>query len=60
MGAFYRHLRPRLVAPIALTATAHRLAILFYQMWITAGQCSNPEIDYYEQKYQELMFKNLT
>ncbi|MEH2081221.1 MAG: hypothetical protein V7K89_14825 [Nostoc sp.] len=38
---------------------AHKLARLFYQMWITAGQYSDPGMDYYEQKYQELMLKNL-
>lgn len=59
LGAFYRRLRSRLGAPKAITATAHKLARLFYQMWITAGQYSDPGMDYYEQKYQELMLKNL-
>ncbi|WP_242044750.1 IS110 family transposase [Anabaena azotica] len=51
-------LRSRLGAPKAITATAHKLARLFYQMWLTAGQYSDPGMDYYEQKYQELMLKN--
>nr|WP_322666814.1 IS110 family transposase [Dendronalium sp. ChiSLP03b]MDZ8209300.1 IS110 family transposase [Dendronalium sp. ChiSLP03b] len=59
LGAFYRRLRSRLGAPKAITATAHKLARLFYQMWITAGQYSDPGMDYYEQEYQELMLKNL-
>lgn len=59
LGAFYRRLRSRLGAPKAITATAHKLARLFYQMWITAGQYSDPGMDYYEQKYQELMLNNL-
>ncbi|MDZ8239224.1 MAG: IS110 family transposase [Nostoc sp. ChiQUE01a] len=59
LGAFYRRLRFRLGAPKAITATAHKLARLFYKMWITAGQYSDPGMDYYEQKYQELVLKNL-
>jgi transposase len=59
LGAFYRRLRSRLGAPKAITATAHKLARLFYQIWTTAGQYSDPGMDYYEQKYQELILKNL-
>ncbi|MEH2214561.1 hypothetical protein [Nostoc sp.] len=50
LGAFYRRLRSRLGAPKAITATAHKLARLFYKVWITAGQYSDPGMDYYEQK----------
>jgi hypothetical protein len=46
-------------APKAITATAHKLARLFYQMWATDGQYADPGMDYYQQKYQELMLKNL-
>ncbi|WP_392475933.1 hypothetical protein [Nostoc sp. C110] len=35
------------------------LARLFYQMWATAGQYTDPGMDYYEQKYQEMILKNL-
>ena len=59
LGAFYRRLRSRLGAPKAITATAHKLARIFYRMWTTAGQYSDPGMDYYEKKYQELMLKNL-
>ncbi len=59
LGAFYRRLRSRLGAPKAITATAHKLARIFYRMWTTPGQYSDPGMDYYEQKYQELMLKNL-
>lgn len=37
----------------------HKLARLFYQIWKTAGQYSDPGMDYYEKKYQDLMLKNL-
>ena len=59
LGAFYRRLRSRLSAPKAITATAHKLARLFYRMWTTLGQYVDPGMDYYEQKYQDLMLKNL-
>ena len=45
LGAFYRRLRSRLGAPKAITATAHKLARLFYKVWITAGQYSDPGMD---------------
>ena len=59
LGAFYRRLRSRLGAPKAITATAHKLARLFYQIWTTAGRDSDPGMEYYEQKYQDLILKNL-
>lgn len=59
LGAFYRRLRARLGAPKAITATAHKLARLFYQMWATTGRYSDPGLDYYEQKYQEQVLNNL-
>lgn len=59
MGAFYRRLRSRLGAPKAITATAHKLALLFYQIWATTGQYLDPDIDYYQQKYQEQVLKSL-
>lgn len=59
LGAFYRRLRSRLGAPKAITATAHKLARLFYQIWTTAGRYTDPGMDYYEQKYQDLILKNL-
>lgn len=58
--SFYRRLRARLDAPKAITATAHKLARMFYRMWTTAGQYSDPGVDYYEQKYQEQVLNNLT
>lgn len=59
LGAFYRRLRSRLGAPKAITATAHKLARLFYRMWTTTGQYSDPGLDYYERQYQERLIHNL-
>jgi transposase len=53
LGAFYRRLRSRLGAPKAITATAHKIARLFYRMWTTGGQYTDPGMDYYEQRYQQ-------
>ena len=30
-----------------------------YRMWTTTGEYSDPGMDYYEQKYQERIIKNL-
>jgi hypothetical protein len=35
LGAFYRRIRSRSGAPIAITATAHKLARIFYRLWTT-------------------------
>lgn len=59
LGAFYRRLRSRLGAPKAITATAHKLARMFYRMWTDAGQYIDPGMDYYQQRYQDLILKNL-
>ena len=59
LGAFYRRLRSRLGAPKAITATAHKLARMFYRMWATAGEYTDPGIDYYEQKYNQQILNNL-
>jgi transposase len=59
LGAFYRRMQARLGAPKAITATAHKLAILVYRMlkhgmdYVDSGQ------KYYENKYRERVMKNL-
>lgn len=59
LGAFYRRLRSRLGAPKAITATAHKLARIFYRMWTTGEAYADLGEDYYEQKYQERVVNNL-
>ncbi len=59
MGAFYRRVRSRLGAPKAITATAHKLARLFYLMWTEGKEYADPGLDYYEQRYQERVVNNL-
>ena len=59
LGAFYRRLRSRLGAPKAITATAHKLARMFYMVWKTGKIYQDIGADYYEQKYQERVVNNL-
>lgn len=59
LGAFYRRLRTRLGAPKAITATAHKLARLFYHLWTTGAEYHDPGMGYYEQRYQEQLVKAL-
>ncbi|MDZ8262885.1 hypothetical protein [Nostoc sp. ChiQUE01b] len=57
--AFYRRLRSRLGTPKAITATAHKLARIFYRLWTTGGNYQDIGMDYYEQRYQERVINNL-
>lgn len=60
LGAFYRRLRTRLGTPQAITATADKLARIFYRLWRFGGAYDDPPgIDYYEQRYQEHIVKSL-
>ena len=59
LGAFYRRLRSRLGAPKAITATAHKLARMFYRVWKTGESYTDLGADYYQQQYQERMVNNL-
>jgi len=59
LGAFYHRLRTRLGAPKAITATAHKLARIFYRFWRSGGAYDDPGVNYYEQRYQEQILKGL-
>ena len=43
-----------------MTAAAHKLARIFYRMWTTGESYCDPGVDYYEQKYPELILKKLS
>jgi transposase len=60
LGAFYRRIRSRLGAPKAITATAHKLARIFYYLWTKNEGYVDIGEDYYEQKYQARLVHNLT
>jgi len=59
LGAFYRRLRSRLGPPKAITATAHKLARIFYHLWTTGDAYVDMGVDAYEQQYQQRVVKNL-
>ncbi len=59
LGAFYRRLRTRLGTPKAITATAHKLARIFYRLWSSGGTYDDPGVHYYEQRYHEQIIKGL-
>lgn len=53
LGAYYRRMRSRLGGPQAITATAHKLARIFYHLWKTGDAYIDPGVDAYEQKYRQ-------
>ncbi len=59
LGAFYRRLRSRLGAPKAITATAHKLARMFYLLWTKGQPYRDPGADYYQQQHRERMVNNV-
>lgn len=60
LGAYLRRQKARLGAPKAITATAHKLARIYYRMlkfgtaYVDAGQ------DYYEEQYRKRVVHNLS
>jgi transposase len=59
LGAYFRRMRARLGSPKAITATAHKLACLYYQIWKSGGTYVEPGVEYYEKKYRERVITNM-
>jgi transposase len=59
LGAFYRRLRGRLGAPKAITATAHKLAKIVYNMLKHGKAYVDRGAQYYDQHYRQRAVKNL-
>ena len=59
LGAFYRRMHARLGAPKAITATAHKLAILIYRMLKHGGDYVDKGQKYYEEQYRARALKNI-
>ncbi|MBD1846700.1 IS110 family transposase [Cyanobacteria bacterium FACHB-63] len=59
LGAFFRRLKTRLGAPKAITATAHKLARVFYKMWVTHQSYQDVGAGQYEQQFQQRKLKYL-
>jgi len=59
LGAFYRRLAARIGKAKAVTATARKIAILFYNAMRYGVKYQDPGADQYEQKYRDRVIKNL-
>jgi len=59
VGAFYRRLAGRLGKAKAVTATARKLAVLFYNALRFGLAYSDPGADHYEQRYRQRVLHNL-
>jgi transposase len=59
LGAYYRRMRARLDPPKAITATAHKLARIFYHLWKNHGLYHDPGADYYERQYRDRVINNM-
>ncbi|MDH4567071.1 IS110 family transposase [Pseudomonas sp. BN414] len=59
LGAFYRRLSARIGKAKAVTATARKIAILFYNAMRFGMAYEDPGADHYEQKYRERVVKGL-
>ncbi len=59
LGAYYRRQRARLGSPKAITATAHKIARIFYEMLKTRTEYKDLGVDYYQTRYKERMLRNL-
>jgi transposase len=60
LGAFFRRLKSRLGAPKAITATAHKLATIIFNMLKNGSEYIETGQDYYETQYREKIVKNLS
>jgi transposase len=59
LGAFYRRLAARIGKAKALTATARKIAILFYRAMRFGMRYEDPGADQYERRYRERVVKQL-
>lgn len=59
LGAFYRRMRAKLGAPKAITATARKIAVIFYYMLKTKEPFHDAGEDYYQERYKQRTLRNL-
>jgi transposase len=58
-GAFFRRIKSRQGRAVAIKATAHKLATIFYTMLKTRTPYHDAGVDYYEERYRERLFHSL-
>lgn len=59
LGAYYRRLSSRIGKAKAVTATARKLALLFYNTLRYGWKYQDPGVDYYEARYRQRLVSNL-
>lgn len=59
LGAFYRRMRAKHGAPKAVTATARKIAVIFYHMLKTKEPFHEPGEDYYQERHKERAIRSL-
>ena len=59
LGAYLRRQRGKMGAPKAITATAHKIARIFYSMIKNGAEYIDPGQDHYEKQYRSRVLKNL-
>ena len=59
LGAFYRRLAARIGKAKAVTATARKIAVLFYNTMRFGREYRDPGADYYEAAYRDRVIKQL-
>lgn len=59
LGAFFRRLAARVGKAKAVTATARKLAVLFYKMLRYGAAYKDPGADYYERRFRNRTVDNL-
>lgn len=59
LGAFFRRIKARHGMPIAIEATAHKLAIIIYNMLKYGSEYVDKGQDYYERTYHQRQLKQL-
>ncbi len=60
LGAFYRRVKSRTSGKQAITATAHKIARIYYALLTRGTTYVEMGQQAYEQKYQERRLKHLT
>lgn len=59
LGAFFRRLAARVGKAKAATATARKIAVLFYNTLRHGAAYVDPGVDYYEERYRRRTLDNL-
>lgn len=59
LGGFLRRMRAKLGAPKAITATARKIASLFYSMLVQGTDYVEAGLDYYDKQYKERVIRGL-